>query len=223
MPSPARLVVAIDGPAGAGKSTVSRLAASMLGLALLDTGAMYRCAALECLARGVDLDDHSAAEAAAKAITIEFRPGNPQDVLLNGEVVTEAIRTPQASEAASRVSVISGVRREMVRRQQEFVAQGGVVLEGRDTTTVVAPLAQLKVFLTASSEERARRRWLELRSKGQEMPLQDVVRDVVSRDYRDYMRDDSPLSLAEDAHIIESFGRTPEDIASEIVRLAEAL
>jgi cytidylate kinase len=217
MPSRDRLVVAIDGPAGAGKSTVSKMVAQALGLPMLDTGAMYRCAGLAALHQGATLDDAEALGALAESLEITFQPGDPQRVMLNGEDVTEAIRTPEASATASKVSTHPPVRRALVARQQALVGQGGWVLEGRDTTTVVAPQADLKVFLTASAEERALRRWHELKSKGQEMPLQDVVKDVVERDHRDYTRQDSPLTLAEDAFLIETFNMSPQMVAEAIL------
>jgi cytidylate kinase len=138
-------------------------------------------------------------------------------VILDGEDVTEQIRTLQVGKRASEVSVFSAVRQAMVRRQRRLVEGGDCVLEGRDVTTVVAPDAGLKVFLTASIEERARRRWLE----NQADPLQSVVKDVVERDYRDYTRKDSPLTLSDDAVIIESFGLTPEEVAKKIVALTK--
>lgn len=211
------LVIAIDGPAGAGKSTVAKLVAARLGLSILDTGAMYRCAALACLRAGVSIEDAEAAAAAAESVEIEFLPGSPQRVLLNGEDVTHEIRSLEVSQAASKVSVHPRVRRTMVARQQQMASAGGCVLEGRDVTTVVAPHAEVKVFLTASIEERARRRWQEAKSEGS---LAQFVHEVVERDHRDYTRPDSPLTLAEDAVIIESFGRTPEEIAEQIAALA---
>lgn len=217
MPSREHLVVAIDGPAGAGKSTVSKMVAQALGLPMLDTGAMYRCAGLAALRAGTALDDSQALGALAESLEITFLPGDPQRVILNGEDVTDAIRTPEASATASKVSAHPPVRRALVARQQALVGQGGWVLEGRDTTTVVAPEADLKIFLTASAEERARRRWYELESKGQPMSLQEVVKDVVERDHRDYTRQDSPLILAEDAVIIETFNLSPQMVADAIL------
>lgn len=217
------LVVALDGPAGAGKSTVARMAAQALGLTLLDTGAMYRCVGLACLRAGVNLEDSHAASALGEAIDIQFQAGDPQRVLMSDEDVTDAIRTPEVSQAASKVSTHSAVRRDLVRRQKALVAQGGCVLEGRDTTTVVAPEAQVKIFLTASVEERARRRWVELSDKGASMSLQEVVLDVISRDYRDYTRADSPLALGEDVTLLETFGLTPDQVAKKVITYAEAV
>ncbi len=216
------LVVALDGPAGAGKSTVARMAANTLGLTLLDTGAMYRCVGLACLRAGLSLDDSHATSKLGEDLDIQFKAGDPQRVLLNGEDVTEAIRTPEVSQAASKISTHSAVRKDLVKRQKNLVAQGGCILEGRDTTTVVAPEAQVKIFLTASVEERARRRWIELTDKGASLSLQEVVLDVISRDYRDYTRADSPLALGEDVTLLETFGLAPDQVAETIVSLAVA-
>ena len=208
------VVIAIDGPAGAGKSTVARLVAETLGLSILDTGAMYRCVALACMRGGIA--DESQVESLASKVRIEFKPGTPQTVLMDGEDVTREIRTLEVGQRASEVSVFPGVRRQMVKRQRALIEQGGCVLEGRDVTTVVAPDAEIKIFLTASIEERARRRWIETKTDR----LQEVVKDVVERDYRDYTRSDSPLTLAEDATIIETFALTAEEVAEKIVALA---
>lgn len=212
-------VIAIDGPAGSGKSTVARIISARTGMPLLDTGAMYRCAALSCLREGINLNATQAVIQHSAQVGISFLSGNPQRVLLNDQDVTDAIRTLEVGQAASQISTYAEVRADMVHRQQEIVARGGTVLEGRDVTTVVAPDAEVKVFLTASIEERARRRWLELRQKGEETRLQAVVLDVVERDHRDYTRTESPLQLAEDAVIIESFGITPEEVADRVLAL----
>jgi len=212
------VTIAIDGPAGAGKSTVSKLIAARLGLTLLDTGAMYRCVALAATRAGLSAEsDPEALAAIARSIEIRFEAGSPQQVFLDGDNVTDAIRTLEIGQSASAISVHPPVRRVMVEQQKRIISGGGFVLEGRDVTTVVAPNADLKIFLTASIEERARRRWLETQAKGGSDSLQQVVKDVVGRDHRDYTRDDSPLTLAEDAQIVESFGLTPEAVAEQIV------
>lgn len=217
----ANFVIAIDGPAGAGKSTVAKILAAKLSLSLLDTGAMYRCIAIAACEKGMD---ESAGDEALATLTrtcrIRFEPGQPQSVFLNDVDVTTSIRTLEIGQLASAISVHPSVRRVLVSQQQAIVRQGRWVLEGRDITTVVAPHAQVKVFLTASIEERARRRWLEAKERGQLDSLQSVVKDVVIRDHRDYTRDDSPLTLAEDAIIIESFGLTPEQVAEKIAELS---
>ncbi len=219
---PTTFVIAIDGPAGAGKSTVTKLLATRTGLAILDTGAMYRALALVTEQKGISDTDEEQLAAEAAQIHIEFLPGEPQQVLANGNNVTGAIRSLEMGQRASTISVLPAVRRELVAKQQAIVAGGGLILEGRDVTTVVAPHADLKIFLTASIEERARRRWLESQAKGDPSTLQQVVRDVVERDHRDYTRKDSPLSLAADATIVESFGLTIDQVVDHLISLVEA-
>lgn len=214
------MIVAIDGPAGAGKSTVARLVADRLGLEILDTGAMYRAVALAALRRSVSPEDASAIDQLMDEIEIGFGPGRPPAILLNGEEVGPLIRTLEVSQLASRLSTLSPVRRQLVAAQQRIIREGNWVLEGRDVTTVVAPGADVKVFLTASIEERARRRWVDLASHPPAPSLQDVVKEVVERDHRDYTRADSPLMLAEDAVIVETFALTPIEVADRIAALA---
>lgn len=214
-----RPVIAIDGPAGAGKSTVAGLLSKMLGIPVLDTGGMYRAVALAASRAGLGADRLDEVATLGGTVEITFGEGSPRPILLDSEDVSAAIRTLEIGQLASEISVHPPVRRLLVRQQQNIVSGGGWVLEGRDVTTVVAPNADLKIFLTASIEERARRRWLEMLAKGGTQSLQEVVVDVVQRDHRDYSRADSPLTLAEDAHIVESFGLTPEQVAEKIVAL----
>jgi CMP/dCMP kinase len=211
-----RIVIAIDGPAGAGKSTVSKILAKDLGIRYLDTGAMYRCLALKALEIGLTSDQGEEASKLLETLEIGFGTGDPQPVFLNGEDVTLQIRTPQIGELASALSQHSSIRKQMVYRQQEIVAEGGVVLEGRDVTTVVAPNATLKVFLTASLEERAKRRQSEFISSGAATSFTDVRNQIEQRDHRDINRDDSPLKVAEDAVIVETAGKNPQSVADEI-------
>ena len=217
--SVSKLVIAIDGPAGAGKSTVAKLLAARLDLRYLDTGAMYRALALKAAHNGV-----AGSEAAdlMPTTTIDFGPGDPQAVLLDGEDVTGAIRTPEIGEAASALSSHVPVRRAMVALQQAFVAEGGVVLEGRDTTTVVAPNADLKLYMTASLEERARRRTHEFVHKGMDAGFERVRTEIEQRDHRDITRDDSPLSVAPDAHVIETATLSVEEVMARILALVPA-
>lgn len=211
-----RPVIAIDGPAGAGKSTVSKILARELGFQYLDTGAMYRCLAYKAKQNGVSIEDAEAAASLLSETTISFGPGEPQRVILDGVDVTEAIRTPDIGDAASAISAHSPVRRGMVERQQALVAGGGVVLEGRDATTVIAPDAEVKVYMTASLEERAQRRLREFAEKGIQEGFSDVRSQILLRDHRDITREDSPLKVAEDAHLIETAGLTIEQVVAKL-------
>lgn len=211
------LVIAIDGPAGAGKSTVAKMLAKRLHLRYLDTGAMYRALALKASRIGLDGGQGEAAAEHFGNSKIEFAEGDPQRVLLDGEDITTLIRTPEIAELASALSAHSCVRKIMVAQQQALIAEGGFTLEGRDTTTVVAPNADLKVFLTASLEERARRRFEELVAVGTEVDLKDLTKQISDRDHRDYTRADSPLTKGPDAVCIESFGISPEEVVEKII------
>jgi cytidylate kinase len=213
------LVIAIDGPAGAGKSTVAKLLARDLGLSYLDTGAMYRALALAAQRAGLKADDGGAAAELGRRSDISFGPGDPQHVFLDGQDVTKEIRLPEIGELASALSVFPPVRRVLVERQKAIVAQGGVVLEGRDATTIIAPHAQVKVYLTASLEERAQRRFVELQAKGHESAYEQVRKEVESRDHRDITRDDSPLTVAPGAQLVESAGLTPAQVVDKIKAL----
>lgn len=215
------LVIAIDGPAGAGKSTVAKILARDLDLTYLDTGAMYRALALKAKRSGLGPDDGGAVAEMGRRTEIAFEHGDPQRVLLDGEDVTSLIRTPEISELASALSVFPPVRRVLVERQKALIEQGRVVLEGRDATTVVAPHAQVKVYLTASLEERAKRRHQELQTKGHESAYEQVRKEVESRDHRDITRDDSPLTVAPGATLVESAGLTPEQVAERIKQLVD--
>jgi cytidylate kinase len=213
------LVIAIDGPAGAGKSTVSKILARDLGLQYLDTGAMYRALALKTLRMGVDADDGEALARVMDSTELSFGQGEPQPVFLDGVDVTAAIRTPEIGDRASKISTHPAVRRALVARQKEMVDHGNVILEGRDTTTVVAPNAQVKVYLTASLEERAKRRAVEFESKGESADFEGVRSQILTRDHRDITREDSPLKVATGAVVIETAGLTPVQVAEKIKSL----
>ncbi len=206
------MVIAIDGPAGAGKSTVARRLAGTLGFTYLDSGAMYRCVALAGLRRGVDLDDAGAMDDLARSISISL---DGDRVELDGEDVTGQIREPEASEASSRISVHPGVREAMVDRQRELIAAGRYVAEGRDIGTVVSPDSPLKVFLTASAEERARRR----AAQTGEDPAA-VLAAQRERDQRDETREHSALRAAADAVEIDTTGLSQEQVVDRIAALA---
>jgi cytidylate kinase len=208
--------IAIDGPAGAGKSTVAKSVANALGFTYLDTGAMYRAVALIALQSGLTQECGDEAAILAKEMDFEFLPGNPQRVIVNGNDVTDEIRTPEISEAASALSAHSPLRKELVRRQKELLAAGNVVLEGRDTTTVVCPDARLKVYLDASVQERARRRHAELPPNSPET-IESIEAQITARDERDRSRDDSPLTVASDAIVIVTDNLTPDQVAEQIL------
>jgi len=213
-----RLVVAIDGPAGAGKSTLARRVAEKLGFVYIDTGAMYRAVGLWALRTGVGLTDMHRLEQLACAAEIEFRAGSSR-VFLNGEDVTDAIRTADAANAASKVSAIPGVRRALVDMQRRMGTEGGVVMEGRDIGTVVFPDAEVKIFLDADPQVRAERRVLELREKGQQAETDEVARQIRERDQRDTQRADSPLAQAPDAVYVDSTGLSAEEVEQAILKL----
>lgn len=218
-----RPVVAIDGPAGAGKSTVTSKVARALGYLLVDTGALYRAVALAAKRAGLGFDDESGvgtlAEAllARDAVKLEGGAEGTVRVLLDGEDVSQAIRTQELGQGASKVSAQPRVRAALLELQRSAGRQGGVVLEGRDIGTVVFPDAEVKLFLTASVEERARRRFEQLKASGQAAVLDEVKSDVVERDRRDSSRPIAPLVQAADATVIDSSALGIEDVVSLIV------
>jgi CMP/dCMP kinase len=214
--APARgLVVAIDGPAGAGKSTVARLLAQRLGYDLLDTGAIYRVMALLARRGGIPWEDGPRVAALADGLDLGFQmDGDVNRVLLAGVDVTAEIRTPDMSDGASRVSALPEVRAALLGIQRRLGARGGVVVEGRDIGTVVFPGAGAKFFLTASDDERARRRTAELEARGQPADLERTKREMQERDVRDSTRSVAPLRPAEDAIRIDSTGLTLEDVVN---------
>lgn len=199
------LIIAIDGPSGAGKSTLSKLLAQQLDYIHLDTGAMYRCVALAAMTRGIDSEDHACLGLLAQQLKIEFSHTPTGDlVLLDGQDVSTAIRTPEVSLLTSKVSAAPQVRFALVSLQRRLGATGGVVLEGRDIGTVVFPQAQVKFFLSATAEERGKRRYDELMANGMQISLQQTISEVIARDLADSEREHAPLLRAEDAVVIDS-------------------
>ncbi|HWC97053.1 MAG TPA: (d)CMP kinase [Candidatus Sulfopaludibacter sp.] len=211
-----RVVIAIDGPAGAGKSTLAKRVASRLGFVYIDTGAMYRAVALWGLRQNISMTDMHRMEQLAIAAEIELAPGR---ISLNGEDVTDAIRTPDASSGASQVAVIPGVRRAMVAKQREIGQRTSVVMEGRDIGTVVFPDANVKVYLDAAPEERARRRAEEMRARGENPDVRALAEQMRERDQRDSTRADSPLSQAPDAVYLDSTSLSLDEVEEALLKI----
>lgn len=211
--------MAIDGPAGAGKSTVGKILARRLGYVFLDTGAMYRAVAVEAERQRIQPDDDPALEKLCKNLTISLQPeGDEQKVYCQGMDVTEKIREPHIGMLASRVSMKKPVREAMLRLQREAGKHGKIVAEGRDTSTVVFPDARYKFFLVAEPEERARRRYRELVNKGLAARIEDIQEEINKRDEQDSSRDLAPLRAPEDAVFIDSTELTPEEVAEKMIK-----
>ncbi len=214
-----KLVVAIDGPAGAGKSTVAKRVARNLELTYIDTGAMYRAVAWKVLRENKEVTEE-AILAAAKDIDValEYREGKTH-VFVDGTEVTDAIRTPEVSRIVSLVASLGPVREKLVELQRRMAENGSVLMDGRDIGTNVLPKADVKIYLTASVEERARRRAKELREKGHDVTLSDVERDIAARDKADMEREISPLRQAEDAILVDTTGLTIDEVVAKLLTL----
>ncbi len=216
------LNIAMDGPVGAGKSSIAKAVADRLGILHLDTGAMYRAVGLSALRAGIDLQDEAAVTAHTRALhlTVAHSPDG-QRTLVNGEDLTDQIRTPEVSMAASAVGRYQGVRREMVAIQQRLAESTPMLVDGRDICVRVLPHAPVKLFLTASAEERARRRHLEMQQKGDTTPYEEVLRDLRARDEQDMNRAVDPLRPTEDAVIVDSTDMTFEQVVEHILGIVE--
>jgi len=213
------VVVAIDGPAGAGKSTIAKRVAARLGFTYIDSGAMYRAVALWALRQKVDAGDMHRMEQLAMAAEIELEPGR---IRLNGEDVTDAIRTPEVSGGASKVAVIPGVRRALVAKQRAMGERASVVMEGRDIGTVVFPGADVKIFLDADPRERVRRRLEDVRTSGEEIPESALAAQMKERDQRDSTRADGPLAQAPDAAYLDTTSLTVEEVEEAILKIVRS-
>ncbi|WP_163557301.1 (d)CMP kinase [Halomonas sp. NO4] len=210
-------VVTLDGPGGAGKGTISRLIAERLGWHLLDSGALYRLTALAALRHGVALDDAAGLAELARNLDVAFlAEGETTRVLLEGDDVSRAIRTEQAGDAASQVAAVPAVREALLKRQRDFLQPPGLVADGRDMGTVVFPEAPLKVFLTATAEERARRRYLQLQEGGVDASLSSLLKEIQARDARDMQRSVAPLKPADDAIMLDTTRLTIPEVVDRL-------
>jgi len=214
-------IVTIDGPSGSGKSTISRMLARQLGFTYLDTGAMYRAVALKLHRLGVGLDDQAALKELLETTEITLIPNGDDDVrvLLDGEDVSTAIRTPEMALAASRVSAHPMVRRRLTELQRTMGAHGGIVAEGRDMGTVVFPDAEFKFYLTAAPEERARRRASQLAQKGMAVDEEEILDQIRKRDYDDARREHAPLKPAEDAVVVDCSTLGPDEVVDKMLEV----
>ncbi len=216
-----RIVVAIDGPAGAGKSTLAKRVADKLGYVYINSGAMYRAVALWAIQLGVSLSDMHRLEQLANEANIRLSVGDGH-IFLNGEDVTEQIRDFSVSDAASKVSAVPGVRRALLKVQREIAEQHNVVMEGRDIGSVVFPAAQVKIFLDADPKERARRRTLEMRQDGQSADMHLVAGELHRRDERDRRRSEAPLVQAPDAELVDTTGLSLDEVEDRLLRIIRA-
>lgn len=207
-------VVAIDGPGGAGKSTIARRLAEELGYLHLDTGAMYRAVTYAALQKGLDFNDNEALVKLANSIEIDFNQAG--EIFLNGKNVSQEIRSPEVNQNVSKTAAVKGVREILVEKQQELAAQHKVVMDGRDITTVVLTEAEHKFYLTASIEERARRRFEEMKAKNKEANYEEIKENIARRDELDSQREHSPLKIADDAVVVDSTDLSIEEVVSKI-------
>ena len=215
--------IAIDGPAGAGKSTIAKAVAKKMGLIYVDTGSMYRAMALHMLKNGIDIENDAAviAECVKPDITIKYEDG-AQVVYLNGENVNAFLRTEEVGNAASKTSVLMPVRVRLVELQQKLAAESDCIMDGRDIGTCVLPNADVKIYLTASSAVRAKRRYDELTAKGEVCDIAEIQRVIEERDYRDMNREASPLKQADDAVLVDTSDMTIEEVIAAIIAICDS-
>ncbi|MFW5737032.1 MAG: (d)CMP kinase [Halanaerobium sp.] len=212
-------VVAIDGPGGAGKSTIAKLLAQKLNFIHLDTGAMYRAVTLAALREDIDFDDHDKLIKLAQEINIEFDRNG--EIFLNGENISEEIRTAEVNKYVSQTAAVKGVRKVLVKKQQKLAQNNKVVMDGRDITTVVLPDAEHKFFLTASLEERARRRFEEVKSKNKDADFEKIKANIARRDKLDSEREHSPLKKAEDAVLVDTTDLNIDQVLDKMITIIE--
>lgn len=217
-----KIAIAIDGPAGAGKSSISKVVANKLGYLYIDTGAMYRGVTWAVLDSHVDVNNQKEVEALLPSLDLTLEPtASACKVYVKGQDVTDLIRQQQINENVSTIASYKGVREYLVERQQAMAAVGGVILDGRDIGSVVLPNAELKIYLTASVDARAKRRWLEVQGTSNEQPLEDIKKNVESRDEMDKNRDESPLVCVEDAIVVDSSNMTFDETVIHILHLVQ--
>ena len=217
-----KIAIAIDGPAGAGKSSISKVVANKLGYLYIDTGAMYRGVTWAVLDSHVDVNNQKEVEALLPSLNLTLEPtASACKVYVKGQDVTDLIRQQQINENVSTIASYKGVREYLVERQQAMAAVGGVILDGRDIGSVVLPNAELKIYLTASVDARAKRRWLEVQGTSNEQPLEDIKKNVESRDEMDKNRDESPLVCVEDAIVVDSSNMTFDEAVKHILHLVQ--
>ena len=217
-----KIAIAIDGPAGAGKSSISKVVANELGYLYIDTGAMYRGVTWAVLDSHVDVKNQNDVESLLPSLDLTLEPtANACKVFVKGQDVTNLIRQQQINENVSTIASYKGVREYLVERQQAMAAVGGVILDGRDIGSVVLPKAELKIYLTASVDARAKRRWLEVQGTSNEQSLEDIKKNVESRDEMDKNRDESPLVCVEDAIVVDSSNMTFDETVEHILHLVQ--
>ena len=213
-----RFAIAVDGPAGSGKRTVAKAVARKLGIVYVDTGAMYRTVALHCIQEGISLADEAAVVASLDGLNMRIQPDTDgQKIFLNEEDVTAKIRTAEIGRGASDVGAYQKVRERMVEIQQKMAKELSVIMDGRDIGTVVLPEAEVKIYLDAGVEERARRRVGELEAKGETADLEEIKKLIIQRDYNDMNREHSPLKKADDAVVLDSTSRTVQEVQQAIL------
>ena len=217
-----KIAIAIDGPAGAGKSSISKVVANELGYLYIDTGAMYRGVTWAVLDSHVNVNNQKDVESLLPSLDLTLEPtANACKVFVKGQDVTDLIRQQQINENVSTIASYKGVREYLVERQQAMAAVGGVILDGRDIGSVVLPKAELKIYLTASVDARAKRRWLEVQGTSNEQSLEDIKKNVESRDEMDKNRDESPLVCVEDAIVVDSSNMTCDETVEHILHLVQ--